>query len=247
MTPQSSTTAEPATVDATVTSTTLGERARAMRLRPRAAQDVFKVLLGTLARPGTIGALAVPSGVPPALLPALALADVETPATVLEELDEPVHQEGPASGEVDPGWGEPLIATTGARRSAVSAAEIVVALRPATPGEVLSLQRGTAFAPEQGARLVLAVDGLHESAGPLRLVLSGPGVRNERTVAVTGLDPAVLSAVREANADYPAGIDLHLVAADGALVSVPRSATVRIESSPDNGAATQGNEAEGGR
>jgi alpha-D-ribose 1-methylphosphonate 5-triphosphate synthase subunit PhnH len=210
--------------------TTLGERARAMRLRPFAAQQVFKVLLDTLARPGTIGALRVPAGVPPALLPALALADVETPVTVLEE---------GVPGEADTGWGEPLFAATGARRATTPEADIVIALRPVSAAEVRSLRRGSPYAPEQGARLVLAVKRLHLSAGPLRLVMSGPGVRDARTVAVTGLDASAVAAVRDANADFPAGVDLHLVGADGALVSMPRSATIQVEVPLHDGAGTQ--------
>ncbi|HZC25899.1 MAG TPA: phosphonate C-P lyase system protein PhnH [Actinopolymorphaceae bacterium] len=192
----------------------LGERARAVRLGPFATQQAFKVMLDTLARPGTIGYLVVPTDVPAALVPALTLADVEVPLAVLEAGD---------------GWSGPVNAVTGAPRATAPEAGIVAALRPVRVDEVTSLRRGSAYAPEEGARLVLAVERLDNSVGPLRLVLSGPGVPGQRSVVVTGLDSAVVAAVQEANADYPAGIDVHLVAADGALVSIPRTATIRAE------------------
>lgn len=193
--------------------TGVGERARAARLRPLAARHAFGLLLDTLARPGTIAHLDVPASVPAALLPAATLADVEVTLAVLD----------------DGGWAEAVYAATGSPPADLPDADIVLALRRITADEVASLRRGSAEAPERGARLVAAVDALHAGDGALRLSLTGPGVPGRRAVAVDGLDAAAVSALAAANAEFPAGVDVHLVAADGALVSIPRSASVRID------------------
>lgn len=195
------------------TVTGIGERARAARLRPLAAQRAFGLLLDTLARPGTIAHLDVPPSVPAALLPAATLADVEVTLAVLD----------------DGGWAEAVYAATGSPRAELPDADIVLTLRRITADEVASLRRGSAEAPERGARLVAAVDALHTGDGALRLSFTGPGVPGRREVTVDGLDPAVVAALAAANAEFPAGIDVHLVAADGALVSIPRSTSIRID------------------
>ncbi|MGW5364788.1 phosphonate C-P lyase system protein PhnH [Actinopolymorpha pittospori] len=202
---------------------TLGERARAIRLNPFAAQCVFDQLLDSLARPGTLAQLEFPPGVPPASLPAVALADVEVRVAVLED---------------GAGWADPVYAVTGAPPAPAAEADMVVALRPVTAEEVTTLRRGTAYAPEDGARLVIAVERLDSETGPLRLALSGPGVPGERTVAVTGLDHTVVTALARVNSDFPAGVDVHLVAADGVLVSVPRSVRIRIAGPADSAQET---------
>ena len=142
-TPGTSTTS--ATPTTPGTPATLGERANAVRLNPFAAQRVFGLLLDSLARPGTLARLEVPPGVPPALLPAVALADVEVPLTILD-------------GET--GWAEPVYAVTGAPPAPLAGADMVVALQPLASAEVATLRRGTPDAPERGARLVMAVERL---------------------------------------------------------------------------------------
>lgn len=189
----------------------LGTRVRAARLDPLAAQRVFDALLHTLASPGTVATIDVPPGVPPAVLPAVALADVEVTVAVLADDD----------------WAEALCTGTGARRAAPADAGIVVALRPLQPTEVRSFHRGTAQEPESAARLVAAVDRI--GGDGTELVLRGPGVPGERRLSVAGFDRAAVLALAEANAEFPAGIDVHLVAADGAVVSIPRSTRISVD------------------
>ncbi|MQA03984.1 MAG: phosphonate C-P lyase system protein PhnH [Streptosporangiales bacterium] len=191
--------------------TSLGRKARAARLDPLAAQRVFDALLHTLANPGVPATIAVPAGVPPALLPAVTLADVEVTMTVLTDDD----------------WADAVFAVTGARRAALADAGLVVALRPVDAGEVRSLCRGTAEAPESAARLVAAVEAIGGDAGT-ELTLRGPGVPGVRQLCVRGLDPAVVRALAEANTEFPAGVDAHLVAADGTVASIPRGTEVRV-------------------
>lgn len=194
------------------------------RLGVHVSQQTFRVLLDTLAQPGTSAMLpAPPTGVPSALLPALALSDVEVAVRVLA---------------VDLTDWESVIATaTGAPRAATMAtAELVTALRPVTRDEVLLLGRGTALRPEDGTRLVLGVErltplDLEETPQPGSIVLrlTGPGVPGVRRLAVVGITEEVAEAVAATRVGYPAGVDVHLVDGSGRTVSIPRSTGVQIE------------------
>jgi alpha-D-ribose 1-methylphosphonate 5-triphosphate synthase subunit PhnH len=63
--------------------------------------------------------------------------------------------------------------------------------------------------------------------------LSGPGIDGTIELAVDGLGHDVFDAIVEANRQFPAGIDVWLVAGDGAIAGLPRStASQRTEARP---------------
>jgi len=140
-------------------------------LTPGGAQAVFRATLDALARPGTVKRL--PSAadeplaghVPAALLPLLALADLSTPACVVD--DGVKADAAPVAGEAGPdgaagrtAWDEIVRVATNAPRAALGDARLVAALRPLTAAELASLRTGTAAAPEDGALACLAVAGI---------------------------------------------------------------------------------------
>ncbi|MDN5857751.1 MAG: phosphonate C-P lyase system protein PhnH, partial [Pseudonocardia sp.] len=180
-------------------------RVAAAALDPDTAQHTFRAVLDALARPGAVRRLPARVGVPAALLPALALADLGTPVCVLDG---------------DGGWGEVVATVTSAPLAPLAGARIVTALRPADQADLAAAPRGSAAAPEEAALVALAVPGLG-GGPPLRL--AGPGVDGTVTVAPQGLAPG-LRAARAAQ--FPAGVDLLLVAPDGALLGLPRSITI---------------------
>lgn len=178
------------------------------------AQRAFRVVLDALAHPGVPAALPAvppPGDVPTALLPVLALADLDTPTCVLGDT---------AAGA----WAAALGTATSAPVAALGSARLVAALRPLVTGELGAIRTGSAEAPEEAALVALAVPAL--DGGPA-LALAGPGVPGTRTVAPRGL-PADLVTTRAATA-FPAGPDLLLVTPDGAVLGIPRS--TRIEES----------------
>lgn len=163
---------------------------RPTSLTPAGAQAVFRATLDVLARPGTVKRL--PSAgneplagyVPSALLPLLALADLSTPACVV---DTPPGSAGAVDGQQVDGqaidgylgsnggreagdkaapdagrtaWDEIVRVATNAPRAALADARLVAALRPLAPAEFASLRIGTAAAPEDGALACLAVAGI---------------------------------------------------------------------------------------
>ncbi|MEU6657621.1 phosphonate C-P lyase system protein PhnH [Streptomyces sp. NPDC046821] len=193
------------------------DRIRALRRTSRASQRDFGVLLDVLARPGRVRSLEVPEGTPAAAVAACGLLDVEVRTHVL-------------TGPGDTEWGAALHSATSAPRAELPFARTVVALRPVTAGDIATLAVGTPIAPEDGARLFASVDAL-DGDGPhdVDLLLSGPGVPDgtERRLRVRGLEPAVLDALARANSAFPCGVDVFLVAPDGRIAGLPRTARVR--------------------
>jgi alpha-D-ribose 1-methylphosphonate 5-triphosphate synthase subunit PhnH len=138
---------------------------------PGGAQAVFRATLDALARPGTVtrlpSAAAEPlaAHVPAALLPLLALADLSTPACVV---DHPRSDNGTSvtaaslacGNEDQTAWDETVRVATNAPRAALGEARLVAALRPLSADELGRLCTGTAAAPEDGALACLAVLGI---------------------------------------------------------------------------------------
>ncbi|WP_280385580.1 phosphonate C-P lyase system protein PhnH [Nocardia wallacei] len=171
-------------------------------LNPVQAQQVYRAVLAAFARPGV--AVSLPATeFPAALLPVLALADLETRIHLL-------------GGEE---WVESVAVATGAPVAALEAAAYVTALRPVTAAELRAVAVGTALRPEDGATVICAVDALH--GGPSAL-LSGPGVRESLDFAPT-VGAEFWAARRELTATFPAGVDLLFVDAAGDLAGVPRT------------------------
>ncbi|MEV0086739.1 phosphonate C-P lyase system protein PhnH, partial [Saccharopolyspora sp. NPDC050642] len=139
--------------------------------------------------------------VPEALLPVLALADLDTPVHV-DDCADAVRTQTSA----------PIVDRPAARLAAL--------LRPLD--DLAGFRVGSADAPEDAALISLAVRGFGHGT-PLRL--SGPGVPGRRELRVAGL-PADFVAQRRDLISFPAGFDLLLVAPRGELVGLPRSTRV---------------------
>lgn len=203
----------------TLTSASTAELTAQARLSADRSQAVFRGLLDALSRPGlVVGPPAdAPTDVPAALLGVLALADVDLTVAILAA-DDAI------------GWSAVVRTATGARPAPLEQADMVVALRAPSPGEVGVVERGDPTAPERGARLFLACDSLVGSdRGDVALRLEGPGVPASRRLIVAGLPAAVFAAIADANRGFPAGIDTWLVAADGAVAGLPRSTRITVE------------------
>lgn len=116
-----------------------------------ASQAAFRVLLDTLARPGRIGHLDVPLGIPAPLMVPLALADATQRVAVVGD-----------QGEV---WEAMLVSATGCQVASTEEADQVVALDGVvTPELVARLRRGSALSPEDGARLAIGCSPLAATA-----------------------------------------------------------------------------------
>lgn len=225
MTTAAAVTTTTVTTTATVTTDGVASSGRllaAARLDIDSSQLAFRVLLDALARPGLEvrprQRLLAP-GVPPALLVALALADLDVRVAV-------------TGGADTERWARVIAGATGGRPSTLEGADIVVALDGLEPSQVRSVRRGRAEAPEEGARIAIACRGLSAGGRGALLELSGPGVAGSRRVGVDGVDRRFFAALAEVNATFPVGVDTWLLADDGGVVGLPRSTRIRIVDEP---------------
>jgi phosphonate C-P lyase system protein PhnH len=213
----------------------------AARLNPQESQIVFRRLLDTLARPGRLGWLPadVARRVPPALVPLLALCDLEVTCCVVES---------PSDGPSNVAWAEVVASATGARTAPLHEAGWIAALGHLAADHVAGLRRGSTSAPEHGARLSVACRELHIGAGEqpwsateigtpiVTIDVRGPGVPDRRCLTLSGVTPEVIDALRDANAHLPAGVDTWFVADSGAVIALSRTTRVTVIASTVKGA-----------
>ncbi|MER6980141.1 phosphonate C-P lyase system protein PhnH [Streptomyces carpinensis] len=200
---------------------TYGETIRRIGRAPEDSQRDYRRLIDVLGRPSRIAAIDTVDGVPPVIILAAGLADVDVTVAVLDE-----------------DWERPFFVATGATRTDITRAQHIIATQPLTVDQLTSLERGDALHPERGARVFAAVTGFGDAvdgADSTTLILSGPGNDGEARLSVDGLAPEFFDALAIANADFPAGIDLVLVAPDGRIAAIPRSSRISIEK-PEKGA-----------
>lgn len=201
-----------------------------LTLGARPSQAVFRVLLSTLSRPGRVEHLPI-EDVGAAVVP-LSLAVVDSVIAVCG--DDDLEQD--------------VKAAAGCTVGPLEEAQLVALCGTPTATQILSLRRGSALAPEEGAKVGIDCErlqpGSHAGAGVtangvpgsdakapgagVTVVLSGPGVDGHAILAVEGVDADVFAAVAEANRDYPAGIDLWFVDRAGRIAGIPRSSNVEV-------------------
>jgi alpha-D-ribose 1-methylphosphonate 5-triphosphate synthase subunit PhnH len=176
------------------------------RLSPLTSQAVFRVLLHSLSRPGRVFQLPTPdSG--PGIVP-LALAVIGSKIAVAN----------------NPDWQARICRATGASPADLAEASLVAIYAKADAETISRLRRGSAAAPEDGAKVGLACNALTEGAkGETTIELTGPGVKGRRLLGVDGVGREVFDALRAANAMFPAGVDVWLVDELGRVAGLPRS------------------------
>jgi alpha-D-ribose 1-methylphosphonate 5-triphosphate synthase subunit PhnH len=177
------------------------------------AQETFRAILEAMSRPGTIqvaGAFLTP----PRGLGQSAAACLLT----LVDADTTLYAD--AAFEAARDWiafhcGAPFA-------SDIAEADFVLVER--LP-DLASLAAGTDDGPQDGATVILQVEGLGCGTA---LVLSGPGLKAPVSLSVDGL-PANFPSLWAANhARFPRGVDLILCAGDR-LVALPRSLRIMKE------------------
>jgi len=189
------------------------------RLTSDQSLAVFRSVLDAASRPGTLVPLpdGTAPGVPSAIVPVLALADLDVAVATLDEAD-------------GSPWSSLIRSVTGCRTAAADEADMVVALRLPTIDEIRSLRTGTDHAPERGARLFIACgairSGRHDGGTAIRM--RGPGASDGRTITVDGIAAELFGALVTANRSFPAGVDTWLVAESRDMVGIPRSTQIDV-------------------
>ena len=206
-----------------------------LTLAPIDANYIFRAMLQTLSRPGTIEALTLSTNsqcLPETAL-MLTLIDVETKFAVLstiEEIDAKV-------------WARLLSSASGAPQTELPKAEWVLSFGEPSTEDLNSLARGSAYEPEGGCRLIVACDKLsrilsgdddsddHDndaaqldaSRTNTTINLRGPGVNGEINLRVDGLSETFFSTLAKINNSFPAGVDVWLCDQLGHLAAISRS------------------------
>ncbi|HXB06949.1 MAG TPA: phosphonate C-P lyase system protein PhnH, partial [Puia sp.] len=163
------------------------------------AQGHYRLLLDAMARPGKINTLPqLPLAPPPGLSAAAAL----TGFALLDQNASFCVEDGDAATV------RYLVVNTSSRPEGIANADFVFAAGTSPADLIPNMKKGSLSYPDEGATLILDVEELGSPA--LSLTLSGPGIAGEKTFFVSGLNPALLEALQECNAEFPQGIDLIL-------------------------------------
>jgi phosphonate C-P lyase system protein PhnH len=198
--------------------------------------EVFRALLRSISRPGTIetvsptdrARLRYGEALSTLAIPALALANVDVKLGVLG----------------------------GVPRDLIASADLVLGDRFMNPMELRLLKIGTATDPHLSARLCVQVDEICDvrpqdvgksdgvefeefemvpskivdpnGLDPVTIEMRGPGVRSFLLRRVHGLPTSVLEAIVELNRSFPVGVDTHLISRHGDLMSIPRTTRLRV-------------------
>ncbi|WP_129114685.1 phosphonate C-P lyase system protein PhnH [Halegenticoccus tardaugens] len=199
---------------------------RALGMDPvRDARETFRALVDATSRPGTVRRVPV------------APADRAVLATLVD------HEVTCFTPDADV---REALAGEGRLADAPFEAARVVHAPESTDGRVRDANRGTRKEPSVGATVIYRVDAVRtvddenrgsgrdardappiRSADSTRVTVTGPGVPDERTLAVGGLPRAELRAVADAQSDYPRGVDVVFAAGDR-VAALPRSVSLEV-------------------
>src|SRR5690606_5504998 len=128
---------------------------------------------------------------------------------------DPTLRGGPAEGWLRFHTGCPL---TEASDEAVFA----VVTDPSTMPELGAFNMGDAKYPDRSTTLIIQIEALD---GGAPVVIAGPGVKGERTIARRGLPAGCWKQLQANNAQFQFGVDVMLVAGPQ-LMALPRSTRV---------------------
>ena len=189
------------------------------------AQQHFRVLLDVMARPGKIATFPAVAVTPPtgletgAAYVALALVDSNASYHLTE-----------ASHEIS----TYLRMNTGSTEAQLGAADFIFAPAHASPEVWLEAKKGSLPYPETGATIVLQTERLSREAFAhgTRLELEGPGIASRQQITIAGLTAPAVESWQEANAEFPLGVDVMVVAPglNGAMIctAIPRTTKLKL-------------------
>lgn len=196
-----------------------------LSLTPVESHDVFRSMLDTLSRPGTIAQLTALESVdvPRCIIPLLAIVDVETRFAVIDNIT------------TSQNWSELIGSATGAPPASLAESSWVVALSEPTRDDLEALPRGSSLAPERGCGLVVACallsegfdhgDAMQESTS---IALTGPGVDGQKIVTISGVSNYFFESLCDLNGSFPAGVDVWMVDQSGQILALSRSTQISI-------------------
>jgi alpha-D-ribose 1-methylphosphonate 5-triphosphate synthase subunit PhnH len=180
------------------------------------AQMHFRLLMDSMARPGKRNTLNSVTIAPPASLnPAsaltgLALLNADVTYFAAQNADEITDY---------------FVTNTASRPASIDEADFVFLPGNHDAEFLQEAKIGTLSYPETNAFVVIDVEIISDEpiTDALPITLVGPGVKGQITVFIRGLNPDLLLAIREKNAEYPLGLDTILTDRNDQILCIPRS------------------------
>jgi len=181
------------------------------------AQQHYRLLLDSMARPGKINRLAAPIGAVPegineaSVLTAFALLNADTSFC-------PLASNGKEIGDY-------LLLNTSSHPLPHTQADYIFLPGKGESRQIAELRVGSLSYPEEGATLVVDTEEISPDplSGAVEFILKGPGVEGEKKVYVRGLQIDLPVRVREQNLEFPLGIDMILTDKHNHIICIPRS------------------------
>jgi alpha-D-ribose 1-methylphosphonate 5-triphosphate synthase subunit PhnH len=175
-------------------------------------QKIFRTLLQAMSRPGRVYVMDS-RGEEGLLLVLQTLIDHEVTFTVVGDDQESLKHA--------------IVKATGSRAVTIEEADFAIVPSGDSEGAVLRAKRGSLDYPHSGATMVYLVDDLddNKSGNPVCL-LKGPGVENEISPRINGLNKNELIQLQESNSEYPLGVDSIFLDKAGRILCIPRSTSM---------------------
>ncbi|MBB3178164.1 phosphonate C-P lyase system protein PhnH [Variovorax sp. Sphag1AA] len=200
------------------------------------AQQTFRVLLAAMSHPGRVYSLppAAIAGVqPPSVSDGHAMSIAATVSLLtLLDAESSVHFAGPQDASALAGY---FRFHCGVRTVSLDQSQFAYGRGSHVDGESCErMQQGSDTAPQDGATLVLDVDGLamHAQKGEVQVLRArGPGVQTQSVLSVRGSLPALWRWRAQQGDAFPRGIDLLLCSGDH-VAAIPRSTLLALETPP---------------
>jgi len=172
--------------------------------QPHKQQQIFRVLLEAMSRPGTVQSLPINSAVTAekALLATLLDAEVSLcdKDALLEMTDWPLLQ----AKEDTPGQANYILCE-------------------GSKAPYFKPQMGSLSCPDESATVIIKVSSLKGSR--VQLTLKGPGIENIKTIGIDGLNKHWLKVRQDWVSAFPLGVDFFIVD-DSQVMGLPRTTTV---------------------
>ena len=181
------------------------------------AQENFRLLLDSMARPGKINVLPDMDILPPtginksSTLIALSLLNADASFISIATNNQEITTY--------------LALNTGATVASINTADYIFLNGDQAPALIDGAKHGNLSYPEESSTLIIDVNKISISPilNAVQLILKGPGIETETVVYIDGINPHLLQAIKELNLEFPLGIDLMLTDKQNNLICIPRS------------------------
>ena len=113
--------------------------------------------------------------------------------------------------------------------SDIGSADFIIITDGNSGGELLKANRGSLDYPDAGATVIYVIDSLGDrSNGKSHIVLKGPGIRDGLEIYVGGRVKDELLCIKEANAEFPLGVDCIFIDKSDKIMCIPRSTMIEV-------------------